>query len=77
MALRGGSIPDPESGLPRIPLPRCEYHGEWLWATPRSGLTLFHVGPKGALRVTRRPDTLVSPDCRPGLERRDLIGARF
>ena len=41
-------------------IPRCEYPREWLWATPRCGLTLFHVGPKGALRVTRRPDTLVS-----------------
>jgi hypothetical protein len=26
------------------------------------------VGPKGALLVTRRPDTLVSPDGRPGPE---------
>ena len=33
---------------------------------------------KGALQVTRRPDTLVSPDGRPGPEqRRDLIGARL
>ena len=32
---------------------------------------------EGALQVTRRPDTLVSPDGRPGPEqRRDLIGAR-
>jgi hypothetical protein len=32
---------------------------------------------KGALQVTRRPDTLVSPEGRPGPEqRRDLIGAR-
>jgi hypothetical protein len=48
-------------GLRRILLPRCEYHGEWLWATPRCGLTLFHVGPKGAFGVTPRPDALVSP----------------
>ena len=26
-------------------LPRCEYPGEWLWATPRSGLTLLPRGP--------------------------------
>ena len=31
---------------------------------------------EGALRVTRRPDALVSPDGHPGPERRDLIGAR-
>jgi hypothetical protein len=32
---------------------------------------------KGAFEVTRRPDTLVSPAGRPGLEQcRDLIGAR-
>jgi hypothetical protein len=49
---------DRANELRRTPLPRCEYPGEWLWATPRSGLTLFHVG-QGALRVTRRPDTLV------------------
>ena len=30
---------------------------------------------KGALRVTRRPDTSVSPNGHPGPERRDLIGA--
>jgi hypothetical protein len=36
------------------PLPRrspdhalgCEYPGEWLWATPRSGLTLLPGEPK-------------------------------
>jgi hypothetical protein len=28
------------------------------------------------LQVTRRPDTLVSPDGHPEPERRDLIGAR-
>jgi Thrombospondin type 3 repeat len=48
--------------FPRRPIPRCEYPGEWLWATPRCGLTPFHVGPKGALRVTRRPDTPNVPD---------------
>ena len=38
---------------------------------------LSNVGPKGALRVTRRPDTSVSPAGRLGPEqRRDLIGAR-
>src|SRR5918994_6557974 len=31
---------------------------------------------KGTLRVTRRPDALMSPAGRPGPERRDLIGAR-
>src|SRR5215203_1861468 len=31
----------------RIPLPGCEYPGEWLWAMPRSGLTLL---PRGLLR---------------------------
>ena len=68
---------DPANELRRIPLPRCEYPGEWLWATPRSGLTLLPRGPKGALQVTRRPDALVSPNGRPGPEqRRDLIGAR-
>jgi hypothetical protein len=30
----------------RISLPRCEYPGGWLWATPRSGLPLFPGGPK-------------------------------
>jgi hypothetical protein len=30
----------------RIPLPRCEYPGEWLWATSRSGLTLLTREPK-------------------------------
>jgi hypothetical protein len=48
----------------RIPLPRCEYPGEWLWATPRSGLTLLPRGPQGCLAsdssagrlgVARRP----------------------
>jgi hypothetical protein len=32
---------------------------------------------EGALQVTRRPDTVVSPDRRPEPERRDLIGARL
>jgi hypothetical protein len=32
---------------------------------------------KGALQVTRRPDTLVSPDGHPEPECRDLIGARL
>src|SRR5215212_4926734 len=31
--------------LRRIPLPRCEYPGGWLWATPRSGLTLLPREP--------------------------------
>lgn len=31
-----------------------------------SAFPSFHVGPKGALRVTRRPDILASPDGRPG-----------
>jgi hypothetical protein len=30
----------------RIPLPRCEYTGEWLWATSWTGLTLFPREPK-------------------------------
>jgi hypothetical protein len=71
-----GLIQDPASGLRRISLPRCEYHGEWLWAAPRTGLTPS-TWAKGALRVTRRPDALASSDGHPGLEqRRDLIGAR-
>jgi hypothetical protein len=49
--------------LPRMHLPRCEYHEEWLWATPRTGLTPFHVGQKclasdssaGRLGVALRP----------------------
>jgi hypothetical protein len=61
-----------------ILFPRCEYPGGWLRATPRSGLTPFHAGQKGALLVTRRPDALASPYGRPGPEqRRDLIGARL
>src|SRR5919107_2793303 len=32
---------------------------------------------EGALQVTRRPNTLVSPDGHPEPERRDLIGARL
>src|SRR5215203_782706 len=31
--------------LQRIPLLRCEYPGGWLWATPRSGLTLLPREP--------------------------------
>jgi hypothetical protein len=62
--------------LRRTPLLGCEYPGEWLWATSWTGLTLLLGEPKGALQVTRRPDTLVSPDGRPGPECRDLIGAR-
>jgi hypothetical protein len=65
------------SELRRIPLPRCEYPGGWLWATLRSGLTLLPRGPKGALQVTRRPSALVSPDGHTEPERRDLIGARL
>ena len=30
-------------------IPRCEYPGEWLWATPRTGLTLLPRGPQGCL----------------------------
>jgi hypothetical protein len=30
----------------RILLPGCEYPGEWLWATPRTGLTLLLGEPK-------------------------------
>jgi len=30
-----------EVQLLRIPLLGCEYPGEWLWATPRLGLTLL------------------------------------
>ncbi|MDQ2671473.1 MAG: ester cyclase [Actinomycetota bacterium] len=33
----------------RVSLPRCEYPGEWLRATPRSGLTLLPRGPKRCL----------------------------
>src|SRR5215203_5552536 len=46
-------------------LPRCEYPGGWLWAMPRSGLTLLPRGPlrrcpasdssAGSLGVARRP----------------------
>jgi hypothetical protein len=32
--------------LRRTPLPRCEYPGEWLWATPQAGLTLLLGEPK-------------------------------
>ena len=40
-------------------------------------LLVVKTQAKGALQVTRRPDTLVSPVGRPGPEqRRDLIGAR-
>jgi hypothetical protein len=30
-------------------LPVCEYPGEWLWATPRTGLTLLPGEPKMCL----------------------------
>ena len=29
-----------------ITLLGCEYPGEWLWATPQTGLTLLPRGPK-------------------------------
>src|SRR5919112_253849 len=52
--------------------------GGWLWAKPRSGLTLLPRGPMVPCKVTRRPDALVSSDGRPGPEqRRDLIGDRL
>src|SRR5215203_913030 len=53
-----------EVQLRRIPLPRCEYPGGWLWATPRGGLTLIPREPKvclasdssaGSPGVARRP----------------------
>jgi hypothetical protein len=37
---------DPANELRRIPLLGCEYPGEWLWATPRTGLTLLLGEPK-------------------------------
>ena len=54
---------DPASEVRRIYLPPCEYPGEWLWATPRSGLILFHAGRRclasdssaGQLGVALRP----------------------
>src|ERR687889_679479 len=59
--------------LPRIPLPRCEYPGEWLWATPRSGLTLLPRGPQqrclasdssaGHPGVARRPPGTGAASC--------------
>src|SRR5918994_7686210 len=48
-AVEGLSIQDPASELRGIPLPRCEYPGGWLWATPRSGLTLLPRGPSRCL----------------------------
>jgi hypothetical protein len=39
------SMHDPANVFPRIPLPRCEYPGVWLWATPRTGLTLLPREP--------------------------------
>jgi hypothetical protein len=67
-----------EYGLPRTPLLGCEYPGEWLWATPWTGLTLLPGEPKMCLGSdSSTGHTKVSPDGRPGLEqRRDLIGAR-
>jgi predicted nuclease with RNAse H fold len=35
-----------EHPTPEVLLPRCEYPREWLWATPRSGLTLLPREPK-------------------------------
>ena len=63
------SMKDAANGLQQTHLPRCEYPGEWLRAKPRGGLTLLPRGPnKGALQVTRRPDSLASPAGRPGPE---------
>src|SRR5215211_9557022 len=61
---RSGAMNDPASELRRTPLLGCEYPGGWLWATPRSGLTLLLRGPEGCLAsdssaehpgVARRP----------------------
>jgi hypothetical protein len=73
---RGRDMQDAGYGLRRTPLLGCEYPGEWLWATPRTGLTLLLGEPKRCLASdTCRLDTLVSPNSRPGPEARDLIGA--
>ena len=56
--------------LLEIPLPRCEYPGGWLWAMPRTGLTLLPRGPyrclasdlsAGSLSVARRPPGAGAP----------------
>ena len=61
---RGKAMQDLGYDLPRIPIPRCEYPGEWLWAAPRTGLTLIPRGPNrclasdssvGLLGVVQRP----------------------
>jgi hypothetical protein len=44
--LEGQFMQHAEYDLLRIYLPRCEYPGEWLWAMPRTGLTLLPRGPK-------------------------------
>src|SRR5215212_10174339 len=43
------SMQHPAFELLRIPLPRCEYPGEWPWAASRTGLTLLPRGPQGCL----------------------------
>jgi hypothetical protein len=55
----------------------CEYPGEWLWATPRTGLTLLLGEPQRCLASdTSAGHTLVSPNGHPGAgAERDLIGA--
>src|ERR671913_996223 len=59
----------------RVYLPRCEYPGEWLWATPRCGLTLFHAGRRCLASDSSAGRLGVAQRHPPGLERRDLIGA--
>jgi hypothetical protein len=57
-------------------LPGCEYPGEWLWATPRTGLPLLLGEPKVPCKchVDRTP--WCRPTASPRPERRDLIGVR-
>src|SRR5829696_7330244 len=46
IASRRQSMQDCACELRRTPLLGCEYPGEWLWATPRTGLTLLLGEPK-------------------------------
>src|SRR5215208_4590711 len=74
----GVAMQDPACELRRIPIPRCEYPGGWLWATPRGGLTLI---PREAKVCLASDSSAGSPGVAHGHpepeQRRDLIGARF
>jgi hypothetical protein len=58
-----------EYGLPRTRLPGCEYPGEWLWATPWTGLRpSYQVSHRCLGSDSSTGHTLVSPNGRPGPE---------